>query len=147
MSRNARGEALVRRQQNCTYCLVSVPMALRTVDHEPPRSRADHPDGLGTYRLLMACRDCNELKGARTEAEFRAWLETPSGARWLRLRQEEATTGRVSSERLAVDGSRGRQALLMTRRAEQATRRRRFRAMRLHGWSDDEIKKRWSAGD
>lgn len=57
--------------QHCYYCHLEVTMKFRTVDHKTPLIRG----GLhSAVNLVMACRPCNTSKGAKTEEEFKEYL-------------------------------------------------------------------------
>lgn len=146
MSRSPTARKVVKERDRCTYCEQVVAMKYRTVDHEPPRSRRQELLPLHLrepYRMLMACRDCNLFKGARTEIEFRVWLDTDEGRRWRDIRAWEIANGHHSPLRLEIPAAPGRQHIRQKRRAEKQARRRVYRGMVRHGWTDDEIRRRW----
>ena len=132
--------------ETCTYCKQKIPLNERTVDHEPPRFTMRGVPGFHHYRRLMACFPCNGLKGNRTEAQFRTWLETRAGRAWLALRADEVTAGRVSAKRAEVPGA---PVIPNTRRKAVATKRAKRAMVRLYksaerdGWTADEIRRRW----
>ncbi len=54
----------------CPYCLRTLPISESTVEHEPPRSRQYE---LGRSKTMLACKRCNNQKGALTAAEYAEW--------------------------------------------------------------------------
>lgn len=54
----------------CPYCLKEKPLSEATREHEPPQSRQKE---LGPSRVYLACRECNNEKGALTVAEYAEW--------------------------------------------------------------------------
>ena len=130
----------------CAYCGQKVPLNERTVDHEPPRSTMRGVEGVRRYRRLMACGPCNGLKGSRTEAQFRAWLETRNGLLWLAIREREVATGRVSAERDMIPGAPGapgaRRSSVASKRSKRVMVKAYQEAERM-GWTPEEIRRRW----
>lgn len=54
----------------CPYCLKIVPLSEGTVEHEPPKSRQKE---LGISKIYLACKKCNNEKGALTVEEYKQW--------------------------------------------------------------------------
>lgn len=54
----------------CPYCLKEFPLCEATIEHEPPRSRQKE---LGESEKLLACKHCNNEKGALTAKEYAEW--------------------------------------------------------------------------
>lgn len=54
----------------CPYCLKEKPLSDATREHEPPQCRQKE---LGPSRVYLACRECNNEKGALTVAEYAEW--------------------------------------------------------------------------
>jgi 5-methylcytosine-specific restriction endonuclease McrA len=59
---------VVRSTCLCHYCRKRIPMRNRTVDHRLPRSRGGTNE---RSNLVMSCKICNNVKGSRTEEEWR----------------------------------------------------------------------------
>lgn len=60
----------MRARITCPYCLRQLPMSEMTVEHEPPKSRQKE---LGPSKTVLACKECNNKKGALTAEEFAEW--------------------------------------------------------------------------
>lgn len=54
----------------CPYCLKIIPLSEGTTEHEPPRSRQKE---LGVSKTYLACKKCNNEKGALTVEEYKQW--------------------------------------------------------------------------
>lgn len=54
----------------CPYCLKDLPLCEATIEHEPPRSRQTE---LGPSQNILACKHCNNQKGALTAEEYSEW--------------------------------------------------------------------------
>lgn len=80
----------LRTGGRCEYCGIQMPTwydagapgadvrVAPSIDHRMPKSRGGTDD---PENLAIACRSCNSSKGAKTEAEFRAWREASPAAR------------------------------------------------------------------
>ena len=66
-------ELLVKAQQRCVYCRVELSPDNFSVDHVNPLSRGGEHS---LHNLQPLCHDCNHLKHARDDAEFRVFLYT-----------------------------------------------------------------------
>lgn len=54
----------------CPYCLKVLPTTEASIEHEPPQSRQKE---LGKSRTFLACKKCNNEKGALTLDEYIEW--------------------------------------------------------------------------
>lgn len=54
----------------CPYCLKQKPIDEATAEHEPPQSRQEE---LGKSKVIVACKKCNNEKGALTMEEYKEW--------------------------------------------------------------------------
>ena len=63
----------------CPYCLQHFPIQSATLEHEPPKSRQKE---LGQSKTLLACKKCNNEKGALTAAEYQIWKTTKDFYTW-----------------------------------------------------------------
>lgn len=68
----------------CPYCLLHFPIQKATIEHEPPLSRQKE---LGVSKLFLACKKCNNEKGALTADEYELWKTTKDYQTWVRLEQ------------------------------------------------------------
>lgn len=68
----------------CPYCLLHFPIQTATIEHEPPISRQKE---LGESKLFLACKKCNNEKGALTAEEYEVWKKTKDYQTWARLEQ------------------------------------------------------------
>lgn len=66
----------------CPYCLKHFPIQSATLEHEPPKSRQKE---LGPSKTLLACKKCNNEKGALTAAEYEIWKTTKDFQTWALL--------------------------------------------------------------
>ena len=66
----------------CPYCLQYFPIQTATLEHEPPLSRQRE---LGPSKLFLACKECNNEKGALTADEYEVWKRTKDFQIWARL--------------------------------------------------------------
>lgn len=66
----------------CPYCLKHFPIQTATLEHEPPLSRQRE---LGPSKLFLACKKCNNEKGALTADEYEVWKHTKDFQVWARL--------------------------------------------------------------
>lgn len=66
----------------CPYCLQHFQIQSATLEHEPPRSRQKE---LGPSKLLLACKKCNNEKGALTAEEYEIWKTTKDYKTWALL--------------------------------------------------------------
>lgn len=57
----------------CPYCLKPFPIQKATIEHEPPVSRQKQ---LGESKLFLACKKCNNEKGALSAYEYEIWKNT-----------------------------------------------------------------------
>lgn len=72
----------VSAQFICPYCLKQFPIQSATLEHEPPKSRQNE---LGPSKILLACKKCNNEKGALTAAEYEIWKTTKDLQTWALL--------------------------------------------------------------
>jgi 5-methylcytosine-specific restriction endonuclease McrA len=57
----------------CHYCNIGLPKEIIVFDHKIPMARdGEHKIG----NICVSCKDCNNLKGTRTEIEFLEFLNT-----------------------------------------------------------------------
>ncbi len=54
----------------CPYCLKMLPLTEATKEHEPPQSRQSE---FGQSKVYLACKKCNNEKGALTVDEYKEW--------------------------------------------------------------------------
>lgn len=54
----------------CPYCQQQFPFSESTIEHEPPKSRQKE---LGESVKILACKKCNNQKGALTAEEYAEW--------------------------------------------------------------------------
>ena len=66
----------------CPYCLQQFPIIKATKEHEPPLSRQKE---LGASRVLLACKKCNNEKGALSAEEYKRWKTTKNFAEFATL--------------------------------------------------------------
>ena len=66
----------------CPYCLQQFPIIKATKEHEPPLSRQKE---LGASRILLACKKCNNEKGALSAEEYKRWKTTKNFAEFATL--------------------------------------------------------------
>ena len=66
----------------CPYCLRPFPIQKATIEHEPPRSRQNI---FGPSQMFLACKKCNNEKGALTAAEYKQWKNTKDYLTWVKL--------------------------------------------------------------
>lgn len=66
----------------CPYCLEIKPMKQATLEHEPPKSRQKE---LGKSKTYLACKKCNNEKGALTADEYKLWKRPADYLTWVRL--------------------------------------------------------------
>jgi 5-methylcytosine-specific restriction endonuclease McrA len=60
-----------RERSLCFYCLRSLTVLVRTIDHVVPQAQS----GRNSYRnLVSCCRDCNSKKGQTPAEDFLRWL-------------------------------------------------------------------------
>ena len=74
----------------CPYCLKYFPLSKATIEHEPPKSRQRT---LGLSKTFLACKKCNNEKGALTAAEYELWKKTKDYLTWVKL--ENIRNGRT----------------------------------------------------
>ena len=66
----------------CPYCLQQFPIIKATKEHEPPLSRQKE---LGASSILLACKKCNNEKGALSAEEYKRWKTTKNFAEFATL--------------------------------------------------------------
>ena len=66
----------------CPYCLQQFPIIKATKEHEPPLSRQKE---LGASCILLACKKCNNEKGALSAEEYKRWKTTKNFAEFATL--------------------------------------------------------------
>lgn len=74
----------INAQFICPYCLQPFPIKKATIEHEPPKSRQKE---LGESKLYLACKKCNNEKGALTAEEYALWKTTKNYQIWTTLEQ------------------------------------------------------------
>jgi len=80
-----------RERGLCFYCLRSLTVLVRTIDHVVPQARS----GRNSYRnLVSCCRDCNSKKGQTPAEDFLRWL----------FRQRRLTDAELTARLRALDG-------------------------------------------
>ena len=58
------------------------PIQKATLEHEPPKSRQKE---LGPSKIFLACKKCNNEKGALTAVEYEIWKTTKDLQTWSLL--------------------------------------------------------------
>lgn len=71
-------------QHVCPYCGLTLTRALASLDHNPPLSRRKRKRSDLRASTILACRACNSKKGKQSIDEFRTWLASKQGARWVK---------------------------------------------------------------
>lgn len=67
----------------CPYCSMALTRELASLDHEPPVGRRKRRRSDIRKSTVLACRACNSKKGKQSAAQFRAWLASKHGRRWV----------------------------------------------------------------
>ena len=66
----------------CPYCLETFPLKKATKDHKLPYSRFHNNS---PENIVLACKFCNNQKGALTPEEYELWKTTLDNEVWKRL--------------------------------------------------------------
>lgn len=66
----------------CPYCLETFPLKKATKDHLFPKSRGGSSE---PSNIVLACKHCNNEKGALTPQEYELWKTTLDNEVWKRL--------------------------------------------------------------
>lgn len=57
----------------CSYCKIDLPKEFVVFDHKIPMARGGEHN---IENICVCCKDCNNLKGTRTEIEFTNFLKS-----------------------------------------------------------------------
>lgn len=77
-----RGNALRAQKHTCFYCYCPLTVRVTTADHRIPQAKGGKHS---RDNLAAACADCNGLKGAISEVEFKRSIKAPPAGASLPL--------------------------------------------------------------
>ena len=69
-----RGDALRAQKHTCFYCYCPLTVRMATADHRIAQAKGGKHN---RDNLAAACANCNGLKGATSEIEFKRLIKTP----------------------------------------------------------------------
>jgi 5-methylcytosine-specific restriction endonuclease McrA len=73
ISKRIRRRIYRNSKNRCKYCRKQVKTKLLTLDHKQPKSKGGKN---GQKNLACCCFECNQRKGAMSEAEFLEWVKS-----------------------------------------------------------------------
>lgn len=71
---NRRRQYWNKYKETCFYCRTKIPITQSTLDHVIPRSKG----GKGGRNLVLACKQCNTLKGTLSFDQFQNIMKLAS---------------------------------------------------------------------